>query len=122
MLHHCQARSVDDIYLEDIIHIIHPETAARFLADTALPNRNMPVWDLPQGYNAFVNQYNAFHYQHPWMAYSDALADIKAGKVVLLRKNITAIPVTGVLTSSGNIEDGLPLPFIRVSTTSLVNN
>lgn len=111
MLHHCQARSVDDIYLEDIIHIIHPETAARFLADTALPNRNIPVWDLPQGYNAFVNQYNAFHYQHPWMAYSDALADIKAGQVVLLRKNITAIPATGVLTSSGNIEDGLPLPL-----------
>jgi hypothetical protein len=80
-------RSVDDIYLEDIIHIIHPETAAHYLADTALPNRNIPVWDLPQGYNAFVNQYNAFHYQHPWMAYSDALADIKAGKVVLLRKH-----------------------------------
>ncbi len=63
MLHHCQARSVDDIYLEDIIHIIHPETAARYLADTALPNRNIPMWDLPQGYNALVKGFEG-HFLH----------------------------------------------------------
>ncbi|EBO0296346.1 TPA: hypothetical protein LVL66_005838 [Klebsiella oxytoca] len=109
MLHHCQARSVDDIYLQDIAHIIHPDTAARYLADTALPNRIIPEWDLPQAYSSFVNQYNLFHYQRPWMAYSDALADIKAGKVVLVRKNMTGTPVNGVLTTSGNLRDGLPL-------------
>ncbi|ESN16173.1 hypothetical protein L370_02245 [Enterobacter sp. MGH 24] len=39
MLHHSQAMSLDDIYLEDIPHIIHPNTAAGDLADTARLNR-----------------------------------------------------------------------------------
>lgn len=31
MLHHYQAKSVDDIYLDDIPNIIHPDMAARYL-------------------------------------------------------------------------------------------
>lgn len=41
--------------------------------------------------------------------YHDALADIKAGKIVLLRKNITGVSITGVLTASGNLQNNLPL-------------
>jgi hypothetical protein len=41
MHHHSQAMSLDDIYFEDIPHIIHPDTAAGELADTARPNRNI---------------------------------------------------------------------------------
>lgn len=86
MLHHSQAMSLDDIYLEDIPHIIHPDTAAGVLAETALPNRIIQEWNLPQGYTRFVSRYQPFHWQHPWMAYRDTLADIKSGKLVLLRK------------------------------------
>lgn len=89
MLHHSQATSLDDIYLEDIPHIIHPDTAARDLADTALPNRIIQEWNLPQGYSRFVSRYISCHWQHPWMAYRDTLDDIKYGKLVLLRKDIT---------------------------------
>ncbi len=39
MLHHHQAKSLDDIYLEDIPNIIHPDSAERDLAYTAQPNR-----------------------------------------------------------------------------------
>lgn len=87
MLHHYQAKSLDNIYLEDIPHIIHPDYATRDLADTALPNRNIQEWNLPQDYGHFVSRYHPFHLQHPWMAYRDTLDDIRTGKVVLLEKN-----------------------------------
>lgn len=56
--------------------IIHPDTAAGDLAETALPNRIIQEWNLPQGYTLFVSRYQLFHWQHPWMAYRDTLADI----------------------------------------------
>ncbi|MGC0897785.1 hypothetical protein [Pantoea agglomerans] len=65
MLHYSQAKSLDDIYLEDIPHIIHPETAARDLANTALQNRIIQEWNLPQGYTLFVSRYHKFHWQRP---------------------------------------------------------
>jgi len=68
MLHHCQAKSLDDIYLEDIPRIIHPNTAARDLAYTAKPNRIIQEWDLPLGYTLFVSRYHKFHWQRPSMA------------------------------------------------------
>ncbi|EGT4353117.1 HNH endonuclease [Cronobacter sakazakii] len=105
MLHHCQAKSLDDIYLDDIPRIIHPDTAARDLAYTARPNRNIQEWDLPQGYKVFVNRYHQFHWQRPHMAYGDTLADVRSGKVVLLTNH----PLLGVLTDSGKLHDNLPL-------------
>lgn len=89
MLHHCQAKSLDDIYLEDIPHIIHPATAVHDLEDTALPNRIIQEWNLPQGYTQFVSRYHQFHHQRPSLAYRDTLDDIRYGKIVLLRKDIT---------------------------------
>ncbi len=109
MLHHSQAMSLDDIYLEDIPHIIHPDTAAGDLAETALPNRIIQEWNLPQGYTRFVSRYQPFHWQHPWMAYRDALADIKSGKLVLLRKDLTGHAISGVLTTSVDLRNDLPL-------------
>lgn len=109
MLHHSQVKALDDIYLEDIPHIIHPDTAARDLADTAQPNRIIQQWDLPEGYTQFVSRYYQFHYQHTHLAYRDTLADITSGKVVLLRKDMTGHNVTGVLTTSGTPRDDLPL-------------
>lgn len=109
MLHHSQAMSLDDIYLEDIPHIIHPDTAAGDLAETALPNRIIQEWNLPQGYTRFVSRYQPFHWQQPWMAYRDTLADIKSGKLVLLRKDITGHTISGVLTTSGDLRNDLPL-------------
>ena len=109
MLHYSQAKSLDDIYLEDIPHIIHPETAARDLANTALQNRIIQEWNLPQGYTLFVRRYHKFHWQRPWMAYRDTLDDIKSGALVLLRQNITGYAISGVLTTSGGLLNNLPL-------------
>lgn len=108
MLHHCQAISLDGVYLEDISHIIHPDTAARYLADTAQPNRFIQEWDLPQGYSQFVSRYQFFHWQRPWAAYRDTLNDIKFGKLVLLRKNMSSYDMSGVLTKSGDLRNDLP--------------
>jgi hypothetical protein len=108
MLHHCQTISLDDIYLEDIPHIIHPGTAAHNLADTAQPNRFIQEWDLPQNYSQFVSRCQTFHWQRPWAAYRDTLNDIKFGKLVLLRKNMTGYNMSGVLTTSGDLRNDLP--------------
>lgn len=121
MLHHYQAKSLDDIYLEDIPDIIHPDYAERDLAYTAQPNRIIREWDLPGGYGQFVSRYYSFHYQRPWMAYRDVLADIKSGKVVLLRKDMTSQPVAGLLTSSGNLRDDLPL-FLHTRLRELISH
>ncbi|MGY3307057.1 hypothetical protein ACVW06_000082 [Pantoea ananatis] len=48
MLHHFYAKSLDDIYLEDLPHIIHPASAVIYLADTAQRNRVIEEWNLPQ--------------------------------------------------------------------------
>ena len=55
MLHHNQAMSLEDIYLEDIPYIIHPDTAAGDLANTLLPNRSIQEWNLPPGHTRFVS-------------------------------------------------------------------
>lgn len=120
MLHHSQATSLDDLYLEDIPHIIHPDTAAQELADTALPNRIIQEWNLPQGYTRFVSRYLSFHWQHPWMAYRDTLDDIKSGNLVLLRKDITGHAISGVLTTSGDLRSDLPL-FLRTRLSHLIS-
>lgn len=101
MLNSCKAKSLDDIYLDDIPHIIHPDTAARDIAYTALPNRIIQEWNLPQGYSLYVRRYHQFHWQSPWMSYRDTLQDIKSGKLVLLRENMTGYASFGVLTTSG---------------------
>lgn len=82
MLHHYQAKSVDDIYLDDFPDIIHPDMAVRYLEETARPNRIIREWDLPGNYGLFVSRYRQFHFQQPWMAYRDVLDDIRSGKVV----------------------------------------
>lgn len=120
MLHHCQVKSLDDIYLEDIPHIIHPDTSARDLADTALPNRIIQEWNLPQGYTQFVSRYHQFHWQRPWMAYRDTLDDIKSGRVVLLKKNMTGHNFQGVLTPSGDLRSDLPL-FLHTRLRHLIS-
>ncbi|MFP3439085.1 HNH endonuclease signature motif containing protein [Pantoea sp. SIMBA_133] len=108
MLRHFLAKSLDDIFLEDIPHIIHPDTAAMYLAGTAQQNRIIEEWNLPQGYMLFVRHYSQFHYQHRWMAYRDTLSDVKAGKVLLLRKGMTGHTIPGVLTSSGHVRNDIP--------------
>jgi len=113
MLHHYQAKSLDDIYLDDIPYIIHPEKAMQDLADTALPNRVIPQWNLPQGYTLFVSQYHKFHHQSPWLAYRDALADIRSGKVVLLRKDRTDYTGCSVLASPDHLRSDLPM-FLNI--------
>lgn len=120
MLHHSQAMSLDDIYLEDIPHIIHPDKAAADLADTALPNRIIQEWNLPQGYTRFVSRYQPFHWQQPWMAYRDTLNDIKSGKLVLLRKDVTGHAISGVLTTSGDLRNNLPL-FLQTRLSYLIS-
>ncbi|EBF8030475.1 HNH endonuclease [Salmonella enterica] len=111
MLHHCQAKSLDDIYLEDIPNIIHPATAVHDLEDTALPNRIIQEWNLPQGYTQFVSRYHQFHHQRPWLAYRDTLDDIRYGKIVLLRKDITGNTGPGVI-SNGNLRNDLPMSLL----------
>lgn len=120
MLHHYQAKSLDNIYLEDIPHIIHPDYAARDLADTTLPNRNIQEWNLPQGYSNYVSRYHQFHWQRPWMSYRDTLDDIKSGKVVLLKTNMSGNALMGVLTSSGNLRNNLPL-FLHSHVSYLIS-
>lgn len=120
MLHHYQAKSLDDIYLEDIPHIINPDTAAQDLADTALPNRIIQEWNLPQGYTQFVGWYHKFHWQRPWAAYRDTLDDIKSGRIVLLKKNISGHNFQGVLTPSGDLRCDLPL-FLRIRLRHLIS-
>ncbi|WP_414057544.1 HNH endonuclease signature motif containing protein [Pantoea dispersa] len=109
MLNHYQAKLLEEIYLEDLPHIIYPATAARDLQDTALPNRIIQEWDLPQGYSLFVSRYHSFHWQRPWMAYQDTLNDIKSGKVVLLRNDNSGHAMTGVFDSFGNLRSDLPM-------------
>lgn len=121
MLHNCVAKSLDDIWFEDIPYIIHPDTAVRDLGDTARENRIFQEWNLPQGYNRFVSRYHQFHWQRPWMAYRDTLDDIRSGKVVLLRKNMPGHAITGVLTSSGNLRSDLPL-FLNSRLSYLISH
>lgn len=109
MLHHYQAKSLDDIYLDDYPHIIPPDTAARYLEESAQPNRIIREWDLPGNYGLFVSRYRQFHHQQSWLAYRDVLNDIRSGKVVLLRKDTISHTITGVQTSSGNLRSDLPL-------------
>lgn len=116
MLHHCQAKSLDDIYFEDIPRIIHPNTAARDLAYTAQPNRIIQEWDLPQGYTLFVSRYHKFHWQRPSMAYRDTLADVSSGKVVLL----TSHTLSGVLNTSGQLLNNLPF-FLQSRLSELIS-
>ncbi|KAF6664345.1 hypothetical protein CKF42_09125 [Pantoea sp. ARC270] len=120
MLHDCQTMSLDNIYLEDIHHIIHPDTAARDLKDTTQPNRIIQEWTLPQGYIRFVSRYHQFHWQRPWMAYRDTLDDIQCGKLVLLKKNRADYAIPGVLTTTGDIRNDLPL-FLRSRLSDLIS-
>jgi hypothetical protein len=121
MLHHYQAKSVDDIYLEDIPNIIHPDMAARYLEETARPNRIIREWDLPGNYGLFVSRYRQFHFQQPWMAYRDVLDDIRSGKVVLLGNDAIGHVITGVQTSSGNLPNDLPL-FLHSRLSYLISH
>jgi hypothetical protein len=116
MLHNSQARLLDDVYLDDIPHIIHPNTAARDLAYTAQPNRIIQEWDLPQGYTFFVSRYHKFHWQRPSMAYRDTLADVSSGKVVLL----TSHTLSGVLNTSGQLLNNLPF-FLQSRLSELIS-
>ncbi|EPN1932919.1 hypothetical protein ACTV70_004596 [Cronobacter dublinensis] len=109
MLHEYRVKSRDELYLDDIPHIRHPDAAFRDLADTARQNRIIKVWDLPLDYSRFVDPYRQYHYNHPWMAYRDALADIKSGKIVLLRQTTRGAEILGVQTSSGDLRSDLPL-------------
>lgn len=121
MLHHYQAKSVDDIYLDDFPNIIHPNTAARYLEETARPNRIIREWDLPGNYGLFVSRYRQFHFQQPWMAYRDVLDDIRSGKVVLLGNDAIGHVITGVQTSSGNLRNDLPL-FLHSRLSYLISH
>lgn len=121
MLHHYQAKSVDDIYLDDFPYIIHPNTAARYLEETARPNRIIREWDLPGNYGLFVSRYRQFHFQQPWMAYRDVLDDIRSGKVVLLGNDAIGHVITGVQTSSGNLRNDLPL-FLHSRLSYLISH
>ncbi|MFP1727870.1 hypothetical protein ACLECX_02155 [Lonsdalea quercina] len=121
MLQHYQAKSLNGLYLEDIPEILHPKSAESKLADTVQPNRIIMEWDLPSGYSLFVSQYYLFHYQQPAMAYRDVLADIKLGKVVLLRKRMFGQPLPSVLTSSGKLRDDLPL-FLHSRLSYLISH
>lgn len=116
-----RAKSLEDVYLEDIPHILHPNFAQQYLAYSALPNRIMTSWDLPEGYELFVSKYRQFHYQFAYMAYQDALTDVKIGKVVLLRKQETGYTTTGVLTFSGDLEYDLPL-LVRSRLSYLISH
>ncbi|MEN4669195.1 hypothetical protein ABEH32_00225 [Pantoea agglomerans] len=121
MLHHYQAKSVDDIYLDDFPNIIHPNMAARYLEETARPNRIIREWDLPGNYGLFVSRYRQFHFQQPWMAYRDVLDDIRSGKVVLLGNDAIGHFITGVQTSSGNLRNDLPL-FLHSRLSYLISH
>ncbi|QXB58611.1 hypothetical protein [Pantoea agglomerans] len=121
MLHHYQAKSVDDIYLGDFPDIIHPDMAARYLEETARPNRIIREWDLPGNYGLFVSRYRQFHFQQPWMAYRDVLDDIRSGKVVLLGNDAIGHVITGVQTSSGNLRNDLPL-FLHSRLSYLITH
>ncbi|MEN4879185.1 hypothetical protein ABEI17_00430 [Pantoea agglomerans] len=121
MLHHYQAKSVDDIYLDDFPNIIHPDMAARYLEETARPNRIIREWDLPGNYGLFVSRYRQFHFQQPWMAYRDVLDDIRSGKVVLLGNDAIGHVITGVQTSSGNLRNDLPL-FLHSRLSYLITH
>lgn len=121
MLHHYQAKSLDDIYLDDFPNIIHPNTAARYLEETARPNRIIREWDLPGNYGLFVSRYRQFHFQQPWMAYRDVLDDIRSGKVVLLGNDAIGHVITGVQTSSGNLRNDLPL-FLHSRLSYLITH
>lgn len=109
MLHDYRVKSRDELYLDDIPYIRHPDAAFRDLADTARQDRIIREWDLPPGYSRVVDPYRQYHYNHPWMAYRDALADIKSGKTVLLRQTMRGTEISGVQTSSGDLRSDLPL-------------
>jgi len=121
MLHHYQAKSVDDIYLDDFPDIIHPDMAVRYLEETARPNRIIREWDLPGNYGLFVSRYRQFHFQQPWMAYRDVLDNIRSGKVVLLGNDAIGHVITGVQTSSGNLRNDLPL-FLHSRLSYLISH
>jgi hypothetical protein len=66
----------------------------------------------------FVRHYSQFHYQHRWMAYRDTLSDVRAGKVLLLRKGMTGHNIAGVVTTSGHIRNDIP-QFLHARLTRI---
>lgn len=109
MLHHYQAKSLDEIYLEDIPQLRHPDSANRDLAHTEQPNRIIKEWDLPIGYGMLINKYRGLHFQAPYMAYRDVLQEVRSGKIVLLKNRLHGEERASVLTRGGNIRENLPL-------------
>lgn len=111
MLRNCQARTLDDIYLNDIPHIVPPDTAYSYLSDTANPGRIIREWDLPDGYSLLVRRYLSMHFQQPHMAYRDALYEVRSGNIVILRRESGTI-YGSVANSDGSLISTLPL-FLR---------
>lgn len=108
-LHTYQAKSLDDIWLDDIPNIRNPAAAVQDLGYTASPERRIQEWDLPDGYSVYVNKYRVFHRQFTWMAYRDVLNDVRRGNVVLLKRHDSGDEMARVVTSSGALRGDLPV-------------
>ncbi|WP_353614504.1 colicin D domain-containing protein [Mangrovibacter phragmitis] len=108
-LHTYQAKSLDDIWLDDIPNIRNPAAAVQDLEYTASPERRIQEWDLPDGYSVYVNKYRVFHRQFTWMAYRDVLNDVRRGNVVLLKRHDSGDEMARVVTSSGALRGDLPV-------------
>ncbi|MEY8712314.1 hypothetical protein [Mangrovibacter phragmitis] len=108
-LHTYQAKSLDDIWLDDIPNIRNPAAAVQDLEYTARPERRIQEWDLPDGYSVYVNKYRVFHRQFTWMAYRDVLNDVRRGNVVLLKRHDSGDEMARVVTSSGALRGDLPV-------------
>lgn len=113
MLRDSQARALNEIFIDDIPYIKHPDAAYQELKFSAEPNRIFNEWDLPLGYSSFVDRYRALHFQHPFMAYRDALNDVKYGKVVILKPRHKVIgKVSDVTNNLGQPLSSLPLSLL----------
>ena len=119
MLRNCQARLLDDVYLNDIPHIAPPETAYLYLSDTVNPGRIVREWDLPDGYLPLVRRYLDMHFQQPHMAYRDALNEVKSGNIVILRRD-HGTAYGSIAKSDGSLIGTLPL-FLRSRLESVIS-
>ena len=108
MFHQYRAKALEDIRLEDIPLIQHPDRAADDLAHTENQRRTIQSWELPQYYSEFVRKYHFRYGKYHHQSYRDTLDDIKSGSIVLLVKS-SVYGYSSVLTPSGDLRTDLPL-------------
>lgn len=118
-LHIYTARHLNQIYLEDIPYLLHPEHAYHSLQRIAQPEANIDDTRLPMGIRLSADKHQIFHH-HRWMAYRRVLEEIRNGTLLLFRNTFYGVEIMGVLSGENRLNERLPL-FLKDRLNYLID-